>query len=368
MVKASRSRRAFELVASALLVAAVAWSFLAFPWVEDPENWTWCLRTGPSDLRGLTIAWDAAIFAAYAWIPFDLFLTWLGLEVKPGQRLLVLYGTFIVLCGFTHGMDGLNLWLSRPYYWAAMKLKAVTGAVSLAVAYVTETRRPDMLRLGRQGRELREKTAAAEKAEHDACVARERAEEEAESARTASLALADRARELAEANARLRDQAAELAGANARLEGQAREAEEREQALQAAIDRVRSQERAIAELSTPVIELDDGVLLLPIVGTFDSGRALQIVEQSAAIVTSRGAEVVIVDVTGVPVMDTGVVDSFVKLARVLALLGARCVLTGIRGAVAQTMVEQGVAIEGFVTRATLKAGIREARTIAAARR
>lgn len=186
---------------------------------------------------------------------------------------------------------------------------------------------------------------------------RERAEKEAESARTAN----GRAEELTAANRKLEEQAREL-------ERQAKTGEERERDLQRALERVRSQERTIAELSTPVIELDDGVLLLPIVGTFDSGRVVQIVEQASAVVTAKGGEVVIVDVTGVPVMDSGVVDAFVKLARVLSLLGARCVLTGIRGAVAQTMVEQGVAIEGFVTRATLKAGIREARAIAAARR
>jgi anti-anti-sigma regulatory factor len=338
-----------EIAGSVVLSALVLWTWFAFPWFERVE----CLRTTEDEsLRGLWVLWNGSFSAAYTWIPVVLVAVYLGLAVRPGGRLLTLFGLFIVLCGATHAASVLLLYW--PYYWLAVKLYAAGGAVSVATAYVLHKRRPDLLALGRQGVELREQTARAERLAEDARVSAESAEREAESSRVANERLLALVAELQETNERLAARETELVEANERLE--------------TLVDKTRAQERAIAELSTPAIEIDEGVLLLPIVGVFDSARSLQIVEQASATVTARGVEVVIVDVTGVPVMDSGVVDAFVKLARVLALLGARCVLTGIRGAVAQTMVEQDVAIEGFVTRATLKAGIREARAMAAAAR
>jgi anti-anti-sigma regulatory factor len=129
-------------------------------------------------------------------------------------------------------------------------------------------------------------------------------------------------------------------------------------------ERVRLQEQVIAaqqaalrELSTPLIPLADHVVAMPLIGSVDSGRAQQVVEELLAGVAANRATTAIIDITGVPVVDTQVAGALLRAAQAVELLGARVVLTGIRPEVAQTLVGIGVNLGSIVTRSTLRDGI-----------
>jgi len=113
----------------------------------------------------------------------------------------------------------------------------------------------------------------------------------------------------------------------------------------------------IRALSTPVVPLMRGIILLPLVGNIDTARSLQIMEQLLNGVQQHRAQVAIVDITGVPIVDTSVANSLVRAAQAVNLLGAEVVLVGIRPEVAQTMVTLGVDLSGIATRSDLEIGI-----------
>jgi len=125
----------------------------------------------------------------------------------------------------------------------------------------------------------------------------------------------------------------------------------------AQLDTLTRHQAAIRELSTPVILVHEGVLLLPLVGTVDSHRAQQIMEAVLARITEEQARVIILDIAGVPVVDTQVADYLLKATAAVRLLGARTILTGISPQVARTMVELGVDISSMETRNKLSDGI-----------
>jgi rsbT co-antagonist protein RsbR len=114
---------------------------------------------------------------------------------------------------------------------------------------------------------------------------------------------------------------------------------------------------AIRELSTPVIKVYDRVLLLPIVGTVDTQRAQQIMEAVLTRVVQDQAMVIILDIAGVPVVDTKVADHLIKTTAAVRLLGAQTILTGISAMVARTVVQLGVDITMMHTRTRLADGI-----------
>jgi rsbT co-antagonist protein RsbR len=120
---------------------------------------------------------------------------------------------------------------------------------------------------------------------------------------------------------------------------------------------------AIRELSTPVIKVYDRVLLLPIVGTVDTQRAHQIMETVLLQVVEQQAKVMILDIAGVPVVDTKVADHILKTTAAVQLLGAQTILTGISASVARTVVQLGVEITRMHTRAKLSEGIELALSI-----
>jgi rsbT co-antagonist protein RsbR len=120
---------------------------------------------------------------------------------------------------------------------------------------------------------------------------------------------------------------------------------------------IRNQASQIRELSTPIIPIHSGVLVLPVVGAIDSYRAGQILETLLEGIGSAQADVVIIDITGVPVVDTGVGNYLLQAARAARLLGSQVVLVGISAEVAQTIVQLGVELAGIVTRANLQSGI-----------
>lgn len=120
---------------------------------------------------------------------------------------------------------------------------------------------------------------------------------------------------------------------------------------------IATQERALRELSTPLVPISDRAVALPLIGAIDQRRAGLIVETLLQGVAKRGAELVIVDITGVTTVDTFVADTLVQAAQAVRLLGARVVLTGISPEVAQTLVSLGADLSVFETRATLQDGI-----------
>jgi rsbT co-antagonist protein RsbR len=125
---------------------------------------------------------------------------------------------------------------------------------------------------------------------------------------------------------------------------------------------VQSQAALLAELSTPLIPLNDNILVMPLVGAIDSRRAQQILETLLVGMAERQARVTILDITGVPVIDTQVAAALLRAAQAARLLGAQVVLTGIRPEVAQTLVGLGVDFGSVVTRSTLQRGIAYALT------
>jgi len=123
------------------------------------------------------------------------------------------------------------------------------------------------------------------------------------------------------------------------------------------LDTMARQQAAIRELSTPVIRVYERVLLLPVVGTVDSHRAEQIMEQLLVRVVEEQARAVIVDIAGVPVVDTRVADHLIKTTAAVRLLGAETILTGISAHVARTIIQLGVDISAMHTLTRLADGI-----------
>jgi anti-anti-sigma factor len=113
----------------------------------------------------------------------------------------------------------------------------------------------------------------------------------------------------------------------------------------------------IRELSTPVIPVHDRILVLPLIGSIDSRRSAQIMEALLMSVQQQQADQVIIDITGVPVVDTAVANHLIQAIRAVSLLGAQCVLVGIAPEVAQTVVQLGVDLSSLITRSNLQAGI-----------
>ncbi len=114
------------------------------------------------------------------------------------------------------------------------------------------------------------------------------------------------------------------------------------------------QRAAIRELSTPIIEVWDGVLCLPVVGVLDSTRSAEMTEALLSAIVEKKAECAIIDITGIQVMDTGTADHFLRMARAVRLLGASCMLTGINPAIAQTIIHMGVDLSGIITHRTMR--------------
>ncbi|MDC0740587.1 PAS domain S-box protein [Polyangium mundeleinium] len=122
-------------------------------------------------------------------------------------------------------------------------------------------------------------------------------------------------------------------------------------------DLVRSQARMLEEMSTPLVPIRDDIVAMPLIGTVDARRADLVLDTLLTGIAQRGARVAILDITGVSVVDSHVATTLVRAAQAARLLGAQVVLTGIRGSVAQTLVDLGVDLSGLVTRGTLQGGI-----------
>lgn len=143
-----------------------------------------------------------------------------------------------------------------------------------------------------------------------------------------------------------------------------RQVQERTAQLQAETDvRARLQEettrqaQALMDLSTPLIPVSSEILVMPMIGAIDTRRANQLIETALGGIEQHRARFIVVDITGVPIVDTHVAQALLQVAQSVQLLGARAVLTGIRPEVAQALVGLGVELRELVTYSTLQTGI-----------
>jgi rsbT co-antagonist protein RsbR len=125
-------------------------------------------------------------------------------------------------------------------------------------------------------------------------------------------------------------------------------------------DRQYQLENVISELAVPVVPLLNGVIILPLVGSFDTRRAQQVMESLLTGIAEHQADVAIIDITGVPLVDTAVANYLIQAIRAANLLGAHVILTGIGSQIAQTLVMLGVDFSRISTRASLRDGIETA--------
>ena len=125
-------------------------------------------------------------------------------------------------------------------------------------------------------------------------------------------------------------------------------------------DVIKRQQAELLELSTPVVKLWDGVLAVPLIGTLDSARTQVVMESLLARIVETGSAVAIIDITGVPTVDTLVAQHLIKTVAAARLMGAECIISGIRPQIAQTIVHLGVDLGPVTTKATLADAFRVA--------
>jgi rsbT co-antagonist protein RsbR len=132
-------------------------------------------------------------------------------------------------------------------------------------------------------------------------------------------------------------------------------------------DVVARQRQELMEVATPVIRLWEGIVAVPLIGTLDSGRSQVVMESLLNGIVDEQAQVAILDITGVPMVDTLVAQHLMKTALAVRLMGAECVVSGIRPQIAQTIVHLGVDLGEITTRATLSDALKYALTRTGAR-
>jgi len=116
---------------------------------------------------------------------------------------------------------------------------------------------------------------------------------------------------------------------------------------------IRRQQEEMLELSTPVVKLWDGILALPIIGTLDSARTQIVMETLLENIVKTNSRVAIIDITGVPTVDTVVAQHLLKTVTAARLMGADCIISGVRPQIAQTIVHLGINLLDVTTKATL---------------
>jgi DNA-binding response OmpR family regulator/anti-anti-sigma regulatory factor len=159
----------------------------------------------------------------------------------------------------------------------------------------------------------------------------------------------------------LMDRTEELRRANEQLSLELRE-RERAESARAALQQelLATHQQRLRELSTPLMPISDRIMIMPLIGSMDMERAQQVLESALQGAAQRRAEFVILDVTGMKDIDSGVADMLVRAGVGLRLLGARVIITGIRPEVARALVELGASLDTIVTRATLQDGVAHA--------
>ncbi|XXY47203.1 PAS domain-containing protein [Sorangium sp. So ce269] len=138
------------------------------------------------------------------------------------------------------------------------------------------------------------------------------------------------------------------------------EAKRSEKELRTQLQQIEAQQKVIRDLSTPIIEVWDGVLTLPMVGTVDSGRTADVMESLLSMIVEKQASYAILDLTGVEVVDTKVASHLIELVTAIRLLGADGIVAGIKPNVAQTMVALGLDLSQLNTQRNLRAALNHA--------
>lgn len=118
---------------------------------------------------------------------------------------------------------------------------------------------------------------------------------------------------------------------------------------------IRRQQEELLELSTPVVKLWEGILALPVIGTLDSARTQVVMESLLQAIVQSNSKVAIIDITGVPTVDTVVAQHLLKTVTAARLMGADCIISGVRPQIAQTIVHLGINLADITTKATLSA-------------
>ena len=139
-----------------------------------------------------------------------------------------------------------------------------------------------------------------------------------------------------------------------------KELEEKLRTIQRQQETIRKQQEDLLELSSPVTKVWDDVLILPVIGTLDSRRTQVMMENLLENIVSTGCTIAILDITGVPTVDTQVANHLIKTVTAARLLGAECIISGIRPAIAQTIVHLGIDLSAIKTKATLQDAMRYA--------
>jgi rsbT co-antagonist protein RsbR len=132
-----------------------------------------------------------------------------------------------------------------------------------------------------------------------------------------------------------------------------------QQELEGKLETIERQRIAIQELSTPIMEVWDGVLCVPVVGLMDTARSSEMTSTLLRAVVEKGAKCAIIDITGIDVMDTRTVDHFVRMAKAVRLLGSECVLTGMNPHIAQTVVHMGLELSNVITHRNLRDALQQ---------
>jgi PAS domain S-box-containing protein len=125
-------------------------------------------------------------------------------------------------------------------------------------------------------------------------------------------------------------------------------------------ERIHQQAKEIMELSTPVMQVWQGVVVAPLIGSLDSQRTQQFMERLLNRIVETNSPLALVDIMGVPTVDTQTAQHLIETISAVRLLGAQVVLTGVRPAIAQTLVHLGIDLSGIITRSSLAAGLRVA--------
>ena len=118
-------------------------------------------------------------------------------------------------------------------------------------------------------------------------------------------------------------------------------------------DLIKRQQQELLELSTPVIKLWEGVLAVPMIGTLDSARTQLVMEALLERIVETGSQLAIIDITGVPTVDTLVAQHLLKTVSAIRLMGAECIISGIRPQIAQTIVHLGIDLHGIASKSSL---------------
>lgn len=309
-----------------------------------------CIRSEvwPHELLVLQHVADVMFGLAYTAIPASLLYLRHKRKDIPVDWIAVCFAAFILLCGLRHVFGIITAWW--PIYWIEGLVMIVGGIVSMTTAYLLQF--PVMKKLlaipSKEERDkiLAEKTQAVADAQ--------KAKGELERVLTSEQVARKEAEEAAAKAAHA------LAGEQAALAGEKaarKEAEDAATKAAQALAQLGQRDAAIRALSIPVLVLQPGIVGIPIIGTLDSARAAQLATAAVGAIDTHAARHVILDLSGVDVVDSEVAAVIGECAEAVRLRGASTIITGMRGPVAQTCARSAIRFDGMSIGKSLYDGI-----------